>query len=350
MPYIMIIDDQFTSRIILEELVGSIDSEATPVTFDDPRAALEWAELNQPDLVLTDYKMPSMNGAEFIRRFRNIYHCKDVPMIVITVVDDKLVRYQALESGATDILNKPVDHHECRARCRNLLTMRRQQQIIHNRARWLEKQVAEATRLLHIREREALKRLATATDYRTPNRQADDFRIGKYSRLIAEKLGLAREECDLIEVGATLHDVGNVGVIDDLLLKPGGLSGDELDAIKVHTNIGHALLRDASSPYLQHGAIIALNHHERYDGTGYPNGLKGGEIPLIARIVAVADVYDALTSERPHRSAFSMDQALEHLKLEKGRALDPECVDAFLAQLDKVAVYQHKGQALKDVD
>jgi two-component system response regulator RpfG len=350
MPNVMIIDDQFTSRIILEELVGTIDADLSALTFDDPRAALEWAEINQPDLVLTDYKMPGIDGAEFIRRFRDIRHCQDVPIIVITVVDDKLVRYQALESGATDVLNKPVDHHECRARCRNLLTMRRQQQIIHNRARWLEKQVAEATRKLHVREREALKRLATTTDYRAREGEAAEFRIGSYSRLIAEKLGLNADQCDVVEVAATLHDVGNVGVIDSLLLKPGGLSPEELEAIKIHTTIGHKLLADAASPYLQQGAIVALNHHERYDGTGYPNGLKGEEIPLIARIVAVADIYDALTSERPYRSAFSMDQALEHLKKQKGRALDPDCVDAFLAQFDKVAVYQHKGQALKDVD
>lgn len=350
MSNVLIIDDQSTSRIILEELVSTVDDEVTVHTFDNPITALEWAGANSTDLILTDYKMPAMDGVEFTRQLRKLPGCADIPVIIITVVDDKVVRYQALESGATDILTKPVDHHECRARCRNLLTLRKQQQIIKNRAKWLEKQVAEATRLLHRREHETLLRLARAAEYREGNLAEQSQRIGLLARLIASKLELSQDECEVIEIAAPLHDVGNVGVPDAILMKPARLTPEEFDAVKLHTTLGHAMLKDSQSPYLQMGAVIALNHHERFDGLGYPKGLAGEDIPLVARISAVADVYDALTSHRSYRQAFSMEQALAHMNRLKGLAFDPRCVEAFHSQFSKVATLPNHGQLFQDVD
>ena len=291
MTSVLIVDDQFTGRKILEELVHTIDRDLSVESFADPYEALERATAHIPDLILTDYKMPIMDGVEFTKRVRAIPGCADVPVIVVTVVEERRIRYEALEAGATDFLTRPIDHHECRARCRNLLTLRRQQQIIKDRARWLEQQVAVATKKVLTREQETLLRLAKAGEYRDAGTGNHILRMAKYSRLLAAELGLSEADCDEIELAAPMHDIGKIGIPDNILLKQGKLTPDEFQIMKTHTVNGYEILKGSPSRYLQQGAIIALNHHERYDGTGYPQGLKGEEIPLSARIVAVADVY-----------------------------------------------------------
>ena len=347
---VIIIDDQSTSRIILEELVRGIDDDLAVETFASPLTALEWAQSNRPDLILTDYKMPDMNGVELTRELRQLPSCMDVPIVVITVVDETAVRYQALESGATDVLIKPVDHHECRARCRNLLTLRKQGQIIKARARWLEKQVAEATRLLRTREQEALIRLAKGSEYREDPSGQRLVRVATFARLVASKFDMAEDKRDTIEFAAMLHDVGKVAIPDSIILKPDRLTADEFATIKTHTTLGHTILSESNSPYLNVGAEIALSHHERYDGTGYPQGLRGSEIPLAARIVTVADIYDALTSKRPYADPLPMDRAVEFLNHQKGYIFDPTCLEAFNSQLDRIAAHDQQYQLLQDVD
>ncbi len=335
-PTILIIDDQSTGRKILKELVQSIDSELTVETFEDPFAALDRAAQQPPDLVLTDYKMPGLDGVEFTRRLRATTDCKDVPLVVVTVVEDPEIRYQALDAGATDFLVRPVDQYECRARCRNLLTLRKQQKIIKNRAHWLEEQVYLATSQIRSREKETLLRLAKAGEYRDEGTGNHVLRMAKYARLIAEQLNLSAPECDEIELAAPMHDIGKIGIPDNILLKPSDLTRDEWRVMKTHTSIGHEILRESPSRYIQLGAVLALTHHERFDGSGYPHGLKGEQVPLIARIVAVADVYDALTSERPYKTAWTSDDAIAYLKREKGRHFDPTCLQAFLAQIEGI--------------
>ncbi|MBS1246465.1 MAG: divalent ion tolerance protein CutA, partial [Proteobacteria bacterium] len=334
MTRILIIDDQSTSRQILEELVTSLGERIVTDSFADPQAALTWARTNPPDLVLTDYKMPQMNGVEFTRRFRDLY--PDVPLVMVTSVEDREIRYQALESGATDFLTKPVDHTECRARCRNLLTLRQQQLIIKDRARWLEEKVGKATQEIVTRERETLLRLAKAGEYRDEETGCHVLRMAQFSSLIAEHLGLSEEERHVIETAAPMHDIGKIGTPDNILLKPGKLDAEELVIMRTHARIGYEILKDSPSKYLQMGAVIARGHHEKFDGSGYPDGLAGEAIPLSARIVAVADVFDALTSERPYKHAWSIQDALQYLQAEQGRHFDPACVQAFLAQFDKV--------------
>ncbi len=350
MTKVLIIDDQSTSRIILEELIHAIDDDIAVQTFASPLTALDWARANQPDLILTDYKMPNMDGIELTRQLRQLPGCMDVPIVVITVVDETAVRYRALESGATDVLIKPVDHYECRARCRNLLTLRKQGQIIKARARWLEKQVADATRLLRTREQEALIRLARGSEYREDPAGQRFVRIAKFARFIASKFELTEDKRDTIEFAAMLHDVGKVGIPDSIILKSGRLTAAEFATVKTHTTLGHEILSETTSPYLKAGAQIALSHHERFDGTGYPSGLHGTEIPLAARIVCVADVYDALTSTRPYAEPWSMDRAVEFLNHQKGRIFDPSCIEAFNSQLDRIAAYDQQYQLLQRVD
>lgn len=350
MNSVLIVDDQSTSRLILEELVASVAPDLDIHAFGNPFDALAWAQANRPDLILTDYKMPQMDGVELITELRGLPNCVDVPIIVITIVHDIDVRYRALEAGATDLLLKPIDHHECRARCRNLLTMRKQAQIIKNRARWLEKQVADATRLVRSRESESLEILAHAAEQREDPTGVRIFRIGHFSKLIAARLGMNHEQCETIQWAAMLHDVGKITIPDRILLKPGQLDTDEFECVKLHALAGWHLLKDRHSAYLQLGAEIALAHHERYDGRGYPNGLRAEAIPLSARIAAVADVYDALTSVRPYKNPVSMERAVEHLNRHKGTVFDPACIEAFNSQLDRVAAYDQQHQALQDVD
>ena len=340
MSTILIIDDQLTSRQILKQLVSNIEQNLAVHDFANPVEALAWTAKNAADLVLVDYKMPEMNGVEFIRKFRMHPASAHVPVIMVTSIEDRNVRYEALGVGATDFLMKPVDHHECRARCRNLLTQHQQYKIISDRSRWLERRVAEATSEIRMRERETLLRLARAGEYRDEETGNHIIRMAKYSRIIAEEIGLSRDDAEVIEMAAPMHDIGKIGIRDDILLKPGKLTPEEFEIMKTHTIIGHDILKDSPSKFLQMGGVIALGHHEKFDGSGYPYGKKGDEIPIEARIVAVADVFDALVSERPYKNAWSTQAALEYMESHRGRHFDPEALDAFKSQIDAVAKIQ----------
>ncbi|RKZ36149.1 MAG: two-component system response regulator [Gammaproteobacteria bacterium] len=344
MATILILDDQSTSRLILGELALSIADDITVQSFASPMEALEWAKKNPVDLVLTDFKMPHMDGAEFTQWLRQIPTCADIPVIVITGVEDKAVRYRALEAGATDFLTKPIDHHECRARCRNLLTLRRQQTLIKDRASWLERRVQEATREMMEREKETLLRLARAGEYRDEMTGNHVVRMGQYCRVIADQLGLSADDGDVLEQAGPLHDIGKVSVPDHILLKPDTLTPDERTVVETHATVGHEILRDSPSVYLQAASTIALHHHERYDGQGYPNGLRAEETPLFARVVAVADVFDALASRRPHKAAWSETRSLDYLTTERDKHFDADIVDAFLARIDDVRQIQTRFQ------
>lgn len=340
MSTILIIDDQLTSRQVLKQLASSIEVNISAIDFANPIEALRWTNDHTPDLVLVDYKMPEMNGIEFINQFRSNPASSHVPVIMVTSIEDKNVRYEALEAGATDFLTKPVDHHECRARCRNMITQYNQYKIISDRSCWLERRVAEATSEIRLRERETLLRLARAGEYRDEDTGNHVIRMAKYSRLIAEELGFSNDEAEVIEMAAPMHDIGKIGIRDVILLKPGKLTTEEFEIMKTHTVIGHEILKDSPSKFLQMGSIIALSHHEKFDGTGYPHGTSGENIPIEARIVAVADVYDALVSERPYKNAWSEEAALEYMDNHRGKHFDPLVLDAFKAQFDSVAKIQ----------
>jgi two-component system, response regulator RpfG len=241
-------------------------------------------------------------------------------------------------------LTKPVDQYECRARCRNLLTMRRQQIVIKDRARLLEQQVGDAVRDIRLREVETLFRLGKAGEYRDEETGNHVIRMAKISRLIAEELKLSDEDCDVIELASPMHDIGKVGIPDHILLKPGILTADEREIMKRHPRIGFDILKDSPSKYLRMGSIIALGHHEKFDGGGYPSALSGEDIPLAARIVAVADVFDALSSVRPYKQAWRIPDAVAYLKQQRGQQFDPRCVDALTRQLDKVLAIREKFQ------
>lgn len=325
------IDDQSTSRAILTQIIKNINSNIRVIEKNNPEEALEWAAQNTSDLVMIDYLMPEMNGVDFVRLLKELPNYKAVPVIMITIRKDAETRYAALDAGVTDFINKPVDVYECKARCKNLLTMHQQHIALENRSQLLENLVNAATAEIKSREKETLMRLARAGEHKDYDTAMHLQRMSLYSRAIAETIGLSEEEVEIIELASPLHDIGKIGIPDSILLKKGPLDHHELKLMRKHPLIGYEILQDSPSKYLQKGSEIALAHHERFDGSGYPYGLKGHEIPLSARIVAIADVFDALTSVRPYKEAWSIAKALEYLSNESGKHFDPDLVTAMLS-------------------
>jgi two-component system response regulator RpfG len=337
---VVIVDDQSTGRMILGKIIQQIADDIKIIDFADPQKALQWLSNNQADLIVTDYRMPGINGIEFIKEVRKTVTGEHIPIMMITVVSEKEVRCEALEAGATAFLTRPIDQIECRTSCRNLLKLHKQHVIIQDRADWLAQQVSLATEQILQREQETILRLAKAGEYRDEETGNHVIRMAKYSREIAEELGISVQECADLEHAAQMHDIGKIGIPDRILLKPGKLDESEWERMQTHTTIGYEILSDSQSKYMQMGAIIALNHHERFDGQGYPNRLKGSDIPLIARIVSVADVFDALRSVRPYKAPWTIDKAVEFLKTQSGTQFDPQCVDAFCKRLTKITQIQ----------
>lgn len=332
---VLIVDDAEINLTLFSALVKRLPN-CVPVTFADPLQALDWAQANPFDLLIVDYMMPGLDGISFIQRLRALPSCVDLPMLMITANDQKQVRYRALDAGATDFLTKPVDKVEFMARANNMLQLGVSRRALADRAEWLAQEVRKATAAIVGRERETVVRLSKAAEYRDPETGAHILRMAHYSELIARAMGLPRADCDLILQAAPMHDIGKVGIADHILLKPGRLTPDEFEIMKQHAVFGFEILDGSESTVLQAGALIARSHHEKFNGSGYPRGLVGPDIPLFGRIVAVADVFDALTSERPYKKAWDVARARAFIEEGAGAHFDPECVQAFVAHWDDV--------------
>jgi putative two-component system response regulator len=324
---VVIVDDNPVNLTVMEHLVSRIDG-AVPRIFRHCDPALVYCREHDFDLAIVDYEMPDINGVAFIERLRKMPGRDEIPVLMVTANTDRELRRHALEIGATDFLHKPVDRAEFTARARNMLRLRAATRRLTDRAIELEQAVAKATRAIVATERDTLLCLARAAEYRDPETGAHVLRMAEYSRAIAGALGKSTEWQNLLRKAAPLHDVGKLGTPDHILLKPARLTPDEMEIMKQHTTIGWEILREHRSPVLQMGATIAWTHHEKWDGSGYPRGLRGTDIPLEGRIVAVADVLDALTSVRPYKQAWNPSDARAFIDKGAGRHFDPDCVAA----------------------
>lgn len=332
---IVIVDDSISSLAALEGLVRAIPG-CTPLPFARSGEALAWCLRNDSDLILLDYHMPPPDGLEFIAAYRREAAHPDVPVVMVTTSDSRDVRLRALHLGATDFLTKPVDDSEFLARIRNLLRLHQSHRILTTRSQWLAEEVARATRTLVQRERETILFLSRAAEHRDPETGDHLVRMAAYARIVAEGMGQPADFVELIHTAAPMHDVGKIGIPDHILLKSGRLTACEVAIMQQHTVYGHEILAGSSSPLLLLAAEIALSHHERFDGAGYPNGLRGAAIPLAGRITALADVFDALTSVRPYKEAWPVQRARAYVLAESGAHFDPACVEAFRARWPEI--------------
>ena len=337
MNRIAIIDDNDVNLALLQALVDKL-GDCDSLLFNESLKGLAWCSENLPELIIVDYMMPELDGLQLISRLRKVAGREEVPILMITANDDKDVRHEALQSGATDFLTKPIDLLEFSARVRNMLALGASRKKLADKAAWLADEVRKATAAIHEREQELLFRMSRAAEFRDPETGAHIQRMAHYSHLIARRLDLSVDDQQLILRAAPMHDVGKIGIPDYILLKPAALTPEEFGVMKTHAALGFELLKGSESTILQSAASIAISHHEKYDGSGYPYGLAGDAIPLFGRIVAVADVFDALTSERPYKRAWPIEKAVAYLRENVGKHFAPACVEAFLASWDDVLV------------
>lgn len=345
---VVIVDDTHINLVLMSRLMEKLE-DVTTVAFQSAREALAWCRANPYDLLILDYMMPEINGLEFIGQLDPDPRARP-PVLMVTASQDVEIRHRALENGANDFLIKPIDKVEFLARTRNMLELRRATLALQSRASWLASEVSKATAELRAREQETILLLCRASEYRDPETGAHIQRMAHYSCLIAAELGMSNEEQERILNAAPMHDIGKVGTPDHILLKPGRLNPEEMEVMRQHALIGYNILKSSEAAMLQLAAEIAYSHHERYDGTGYPNGLKGEAIPLAGRIVAVADVFDALTNVRPYKQAWTLEAAKAFLVENSGTHFDPKCVEALLKRWPAVLEIRdrHDDSAARD--
>ena len=343
--HILIVDDSPVNLKIYVGLVSRSDfGEAQ--CFSSSAKALEWVQGNDVDLVIVDYNMPAPDGLEFVRLLRSIESKRTVPILMVTAERAKEVRYKALELGANDFLTTPVDPAEFTARVRNMLALRDSEKQLAETATWLAEQVKAATAEIASRERETIFRLSLVAEQRNPETYAHLSRMAHYCQIIGRGAGMSPEDQDILLTASPLHDIGKVVIPDAILEKPGKLTRQEFDIVKTHTTAGYEILKGSNSPLLRVAAKIALTHHEKYDGSGYPEGLSGKDIPLVGRICALSDVFDALTSARPYKKEWPMKEAVAEIRRNRGKHFDPLLVDVFdevLPELSKTKV-KFRGQ------
>ncbi|MBF0341664.1 MAG: response regulator [Magnetococcales bacterium] len=325
---ILIVDDQKLNLIVLKSLLRQHGYQNV-VTLDDPRQVEELWIQQRFDLMLLDLEMPHLPGIEVMRVLERIGRDPYLPILVITANTEESTRLEALAHGAQDFLNKPFNPSEVLSRIRNMLTVR----LLYKR---MEEKIKERTRQLHETRLEVIRCLGRAAEYRDNETGQHVIRIGQFSAHIARCLGMSEAHCDLILHATPMHDVGKIGIPDRILLKPGRLDTDEFEIIKSHATIGAGILAGYREEPLITAHKIALTHHERWDGTGYPHGLKGENIPIESRICAVADVFDALTSWRPYKQPWSIEDATALIIRERGAHFDPVVVDAMLGGMDTI--------------
>jgi putative two-component system response regulator len=348
---VLIVDDELINRKVLEGLLKSYGLDC--VSADSGSAALELLD-KTIDLVLLDIMMPGIDGFTVVKSIRSMPDFSDLPIVIVTALSAKEDRLKAVQAGANDFVAKPIDTTELSVRITSLLRMKKYHDELKDYQAHLQQMVEERTSALRAvlvdlesarqatvqAHMETIHKLSAAAEYKDEDPASHIMRMSRYCALIARVRGLNAEEVDLILNSSPMHDIGKMGIPDAILLKPGKLNDNEWEVMRRHTIIGATILSGGSSKYLEAGAKIALSHHEKWDGSGYPRGLSGTDIPLSGRICTVADVFDALTTKRPYKSALSTERSLEIMAAGRGTHFDPELYDLFMEHFDEVLEIQ----------
>ncbi|MFH1136004.1 MAG: two-component system response regulator [Pseudomonadota bacterium] len=346
-PVILVVDDEDLNLRLIEALLKPQGYDV--MVARDGLEALNKVRQFPPDLILLDIMMPKLNGFEVARKLREDPETVIIPIVMVTALQDVEDRVKALEMGADDFLTKPVDRMELRARVRSLLKVKAYNDHMKNYQQKLEAEVARRTDELRLAYHkvttaslETIHRLSRAAEFKDEDTGSHILRMSNYSALLARRMGLNETTVERVLYASPMHDVGKIGIPDQILLKPGRLSEEEWKVMKLHPEIGKRILEGAEEGFIKLAEVIAMTHHEKWDGSGYPKGLKGPGIPLVGRIVALADVFDALMSKRPYKDAFPLEKSLGIIREGRGGHFDPEVVDAFFDVLDQVLVIREK--------
>jgi len=335
-PLILLVDDQPQNIDLLEARLAPEGYGVVKAACGEE--ALEKLAGNLVDLMLLDVMMPGMDGFEVTRRVRSDSFNRGLPIILLTALTETEHRVKGIEAGCDDFISKPVDKMELLARVRSLLKVKAYNDLMESYRKDLESEVSSRTADLKramedikAASLETIYRLSVAAEFKDRETGAHIRRMSRYSAAVAKRMGLDDATVETILHAAPMHDVGKIGIPDSVLLKPGRLDADEWEIMKQHTLIGASILRGSDADVIRMGESIAHSHHERWDGAGYPDGLKGEEIPLTSRVAAIADVFDALTSRRPYKEPFGMEESIGMIKGGRGSHFDPDVVDAFMA-------------------
>ncbi len=340
-PTILVVDDEKINRDFVKLVFK--DSGCKVLEASNGEEALEIIKKEKPDIVLLDIIMPGMLGFEVCKRIKRDPETADIPVIIVTALGDLDNKIKGFESGADEYITKPYEKNELLLRVKNMLKVKKYHDLLRDYSSILEREVIEKTKKLQEAYKrldaaylELIHRLGRAAEYRDDETGEHTKRVGKMCALMAEALDFDDHFRKNIEYASPLHDLGKIGIPDNILLKPGKLTKEEMEVIKKHTIIGADILSGSDHPVIVMAETIALTHHERWDGKGYPRGLKGEEIPIEGRICAIVDFFDACTSERVYRPAMDVETVVDMIKQEKGKHFDPSLVDIFLENLDKI--------------
>lgn len=332
---ILIVDDNPVNVTLMRKILendgySDIASTTNPV---DVRALYRERLF---DLILLDIHMPELSGFDVMAQLKQDFPKDYLPILVLSADQSEDARHLALSSGAKDFINKPFERLEVLLRVRNILEVRLLHKEVLEQNQQLEERVQERTKQLYDTQVNLIRCLGKAAEYRDNETGMHVIRMSETSAVLARQLGLDEHDCEIIRHASPMHDIGKIAIPDSILLKAGALTEEEWAVMKSHAQLGAEILSDQDSELLCTAALLARTHHERWDGSGYPEGLKGEEIPLFTRIVTVCDVFDALTSERPYKQAWPIDQALAYMKDKAGEAFDPNVVANFEQILPQV--------------
>ena len=325
---ILVVDDQLPNVMLLEKILAG-EGYGRVETITDSREVVEAYRARRHDLILLDLNMPHLTGFQVMEQLKAIELDDYVPILVLTAQPDRQTRLKALEMGAKDFLTKPFDRVEVLNRIRNMLEVRLLHNQVRDQNRILEERVRERTKELADTRLEIIRRLGRAAEYRDNETGLHIIRMSKFSEILGRAAGMSDADAEMLLNASPMHDIGKIGIPDRILLKPGKFEPAEWEVMKTHTTIGAELLSGHGSDLMQLASEIALTHHEKWDGSGYPHGLRGDEIPLVGRIVALSDVFDALTSERPYKKAWPVEEAVKYIRDNAGKHFDPRLVGLF---------------------